>query len=192
MTLVTEIRQVVRRLMRSPMFTLVTLPHHCHRCGCELRGVQCGDAASCSACCRIRAGRIDRRLANSAPPQHQRSERFAVGLHLRFEENRTFQSFGLWNGGSVAVTGASGSGTGAVPGGDGRHAQRVGSGSAAGPVVLRRRTTSLRLRRRRFSRTVTGSASSAAIPRPWAASFVVDGKLTSITGVMPQSFRFFG
>ena len=105
MTVATEIRQVVRRLMRSPMFTTVTL-----------LTIAIGVGAN-SAVFSVVNGVLLKPLPypdpgalisvrQAAPPLGIKDLSASPSDYFTFrEENRTFQQFGLWTGGSVAVTG---------------------------------------------------------------------------------------
>src|SRR5450631_667489 len=105
MTFVSEIRQVVRRLMRSPMFTVVTL-----------LTIAIGVGAN-SAVFSVVNGILLKPLPyhdpgalisvwQTAPRLNLKDLEASPSDYFTFrEENRTFEQFGLWDGGSVAVTG---------------------------------------------------------------------------------------
>jgi putative ABC transport system permease protein len=188
-TLVSEIRQVVRRLMRSPMFTLVTL-----------FTIAIGVGAN-SAVFSVVSGVLLKPLPYPEPGAligvWQTSTRLNIkdlnaspSDYFTFrEENRTFQAFGLWNGGSVAVTGQ------AAPEQVQCLVMTEGTLNALGVSPL--------LGRWFTPEDDKPTAPETAIftygywqrkfggnPAAVGSQLVVDGKLTSITGVMPQSFRF--
>jgi len=104
-TVVSEIRQVVRRLMRSPMFTVVTL-----------LTIALGVGANCAVFSVVNgvllkplpypdAGALIS-VTQTAPRINIKELSASPSDYFTFrEENRTFQQFGVWTGGSVAVTG---------------------------------------------------------------------------------------
>ncbi|HUA87634.1 MAG TPA: ABC transporter permease [Bryobacteraceae bacterium] len=102
-----QFRHVLRRLLRSPMFTIVTL-------------ITIGVAVGANtAIFSVINGILLRPLpypdperlvsvAQSAPTLNLPDMSLAPADYFNFaEENQTFESFGLWNGGSVTVTGIS-------------------------------------------------------------------------------------
>ena len=105
MTVASEIRQVVRRLMRSPMFTVVTL-----------LTIAIGVGAN-SAVFSVVNGVLLKPLPypdpgaligvwQTAPRLNLKDLEASPSDYFTFrEENRTFQEFGVWTGGTVAVTG---------------------------------------------------------------------------------------
>jgi hypothetical protein len=105
------------------------------------------------------------------------------------EENRTFQDFGVWNGGSVAVTGnAAPEQVRCLVVTEGTL-NALGVGPALGrwftpaddkPSAPETAILTYGYWQRRFG------GNPAAV----GSQLIVDGKLTAITGVMPQSFRF--
>ena len=105
MTLATEIRQVARRLMHSPMFTIVTLLTIAIGIGANsaifsvvngvlLKPLPYPDAGALIAVWQT-APRLNLKDMEASP-----SDYFVFR-----QENHTFQQFGVWHGGSVAVTG---------------------------------------------------------------------------------------
>ena len=100
-----QVKHVLRRLMRSPMFTAVTLAHHRHRGRRQQRYFQRhqwrpAEAAALSGC--RKAGR---RLAIRARHRHQGTQLSPSDYFTFRDENRSFQQFGIWNGDSVSITG---------------------------------------------------------------------------------------
>src|SRR5215510_16549014 len=98
-------RQTARRLVRAPMFTAVTLVTIAVTIGAHI------------AVFSVIHGVLFKPLPYPDPDQLVSVWQAALGLNLpKFEisaaeyfifreENRTFQDFGLWSGGSVSVTG---------------------------------------------------------------------------------------
>jgi predicted permease len=189
MTVVTEVRQVVRRLMCSPMFTVVTL-----------LTIAIGVGAN-SAVFSVVNGVLLKPLPYPNPGALISTWQTAPRLNLTDleaspsdyftfrEENRTFQQFGLWNGGAVAVTGRAApeqvrglfvtEGTLnalAVPPALGRWFTQSDDNPAAPETVI--------LTYGYWQRKFGGNPSAVG------GQLMVDGKVTGIAGVMPQSFRF--
>ena len=189
MTVATEIRQVVRRLMRSPMFTTVTL-----------LTIAIGVGAN-SAVFSVVNGVLLKPLpypdpgalisvSQAAPPLGIRDLSASPSDYFTFrEENRTFQQFGVWTGGSAAVTGQ------AVPEQVRCLYVTEGTLNALGVQPAAGRWFTL-------SDDTPGSAETAILtygywqrkfggnPAAVGGQLIVDGKLTGVAGVMPQSFRF--
>ncbi len=189
MPLATEIRQVVRRLMRSPMFTVVTLLTIAIGVGANsavfsvvngvlLKPLPYPDPDSLISVWQT-APRLNLPKLESSP-----SDFFTFR-----EENRSFQQFGIWSGGSVAVTGS------AAP----EQVRCVfvteGTLNALGirPALGRWFSTAdddpgspetVILTHDYWQRKFGGD------PAILSAHLVVDGKPTSVAGVMPPSFRF--
>jgi predicted permease len=187
--LATEIRQVVRRLMRSPMFTVVTLLTIAIGVGANsavfsvvngvlLKPLPYPDPDSLISVWQT-APRLNLPKLESSP-----SDFFTFR-----EENRSFQQFGIWSGGSVAVTGS------AAP----EQVRCVfvteGTLNALGirPALGRWFSTAdddpgspetVILTHDYWQRKFGGD------PAILSAHLVVDGKPTSVAGVMPPSFRF--
>ena len=170
MAVVNEIRQVVRRLMRSPMFTVVTL-----------LTIAIGVGAN-SAVFSVVNGVLLKPLPypdpgaligvwQTAPRLNIKDLEASPSDYFTFrEENRTFQEFGVWNGDSVAVTGR-------APPEQVRclfvtegTLNALGVRPALGRWFTPEDDNPACAGDRRFSRTATGSASSAAIRRRSAAS----------------------
>jgi putative ABC transport system permease protein len=188
-TVVSEIRQVVRRLMRSPMFTVVTL-----------LTIAIGVGAN-SAVFSVVNGVLLKPLPypdpgalisvwQTAPRINIKDLEASPSDYFTFrEENRTFQQFGVWTGGRVAVTGR------AAP----EQVQCLyvteGTLNALGvrPALGRWFTP---------SDDSPGSADTVILtygywqrkfggnPAVAGGQLMVDGKVSVIAGVMPQSFRF--
>ncbi len=189
MRFATEIKQVVRRLMRSPSFTAVTL-----------LTIAIGVGAN-SAVFSVVNGVLLKPLPypdpealigvwQTAPKLNIKDLSASPSDYFTFrEENRTFQEIGLWNGGSVAVTGR-----------DTPEQLRCiylteGTLDALGvrPVSGRWFTA---------EDNKTGSPEVAILtygfwqrrfggdPSAIGSRLVADGEPTTIVGVMPQSFRF--
>jgi predicted permease len=184
-----QLKQIVRRLMRAPMFTVVTLVT-----------IAIGVGAN-SAIFSVADGVLLKPLPYPEPERLVSVWQTAPGIgitdleaspsdYFTFrEENRTFQQFGIWTGDSVSVTGLAAPEQ--VPGLD------VTSGTleALGvpPLVGRRFTLKDELQgspdtviltygywQRKFGRDVS------VIGR----RIVADGKAREIIGVMPRTFRF--
>ncbi len=184
-----QLKHVSRRLMRSPMFTVVTLLTIALAVGAN------------SAIFSVINGILLKPLPYPDPGSLVSVWQSAPGIgiadmnlspsdYFTFrDENRTFQQFGIWGGGSVSVTGIS------AP----EQVQRLlvteGTLNALGvqPILGRWFTATDDSRgspetalltygywQRRF-----GGSSSAIGQR-----ILVDGEPKEIIGVMPQSFRF--
>ena len=193
MTVVSEIRQVVRRLMRSPMFTVVTLLTIAIGIGANsavfsvvngvlLKPLPYPDPGALISV-RQTAPRINLKdLANSP-----------AGYFTFREENRTFQQFGVWTGGTVAVTGQAG--------------YPLGPEQVRCLYVTEGTLNALGVRPA-LGRWFTLPDDDPAAPETailtygyWQRKFggnpaavggqlLIDGKPTGVAGVMPQSFRF--
>jgi putative ABC transport system permease protein len=184
-----QLKHVLRRLMRSPMFTVVTLVT-----------IAIGVGAN-SAIFSVINGVLLKPLPYSNPERLVSVWQSAPGIgitdlnaspsdYFTFrEENRTFQHYGLWTGDSVSVTGL------AAP--EQVQALDVTSGTleALGVQPVLGRWFTLKdethgspetviLAHGYWQRRFGGDAS--AIGR----RIVVDGKAREIIGVMPQTFRF--
>jgi predicted permease len=188
-TLGTEIRQVVRRLMRSPMFTVVTL-----------LTIAIGVGAN-SAVFSVVNGVLLKPLPypdpgaligvwQTAPKINLKDLEASPSDYFTFrEENRTFAQFGVWDNGSVAVTGRT------APEQVRCLFVTQGTLNALGvPPALGRWFT---------ASDDEPSAPETAIltygywqrkfggdPAAVGGQLTIDGKITTIAGVMPQSFRF--
>lgn len=189
MTVVSEIRQVVRRLVRSPMFTVVTL-----------LTIAIGIGAN-SAIFSVVNGVLLKPLPYTDPGALIGVWQTASRLNIKDleaspsdyftfrEENRTFQQFGVWTGGSVAITGQAApeqlrclyvtEGTlnalGVQPA-LGRWFALPDDDPAAPETAI--------LTHGYWQRKFGGNPSAVG------GQLIVDGKLTGIVGVMPRSFRF--
>jgi putative ABC transport system permease protein len=185
----TEIRQVVRRLLRAPMFTTVTL-----------LTIAIGVGAN-SAVFSVVNGVLLKPLPYSDPGALVGVWQTAPRLNIKNleaspsdyftfrEENRTFQQFGVWTGGSVAVTGQ------AAPEQVRCLSVTEGTLNALGvqPALGRWFTA---------ADDTPGSPETVILtygywqrkfggnPAALGSQLVIDGKLTGVAGVMPQSFRF--
>jgi predicted permease len=184
-----QLKQVVRRLMLAPIFTIVTL-----------FTIAIGVGAN-SAIFSVANGVLLKPLPYPAPDRLVSVWQTAPGIgiadlqaspsdYFTFrEENRTFQQFGLWSGDSVSVTGLAAPEQ--VPGLD------VTSGAleALGVQPALGRWFTLKdeihgspetviLTYGYWQRKFAGDAS--VIGR----RIVADGKAREIVGVMPQTFRF--
>ena len=189
MAVFTEVRQVVRRLKRSPMFTIVTL-----------LTIAIGVGAN-SAVFSVLNGVLLKPLPYSDPDSLVAVWQTAPRLNLvnleaspsdyfTFrEENRSFQAFGLWSGGSVAVTGTASpeqvrclfttQGTLdalAVPPAQGRWFTMADNDPNAPQTAI--------LTYGYWQRKFGGDASSLG------GKLMVDGKSVTIVGVMPKGFQF--
>ena len=189
MTIFTEIRQVVRRLLRAPMFTAVTL-----------LTIAIGVGAN-SAVFSVVNGVLLKPLPytdpgaligvwQTAPRLNIKDLEASPSDYFTFrEENRTFQQFGVWTGGSVAVTGQ------AAPEQVRCLSVTEGTLNALGvrPALGRWFTP---------ADDTPGTPETAILtygywqrkfggnPAALGSQLVIDGKLTSVAGVMPPSFRF--
>jgi putative ABC transport system permease protein len=186
---VSEIRQVVRRLMRSPMFTVVTL-----------LTIAIGVGAN-SAVFSVVNGVLLKPLPyrdpgallgvwQTAPRLNLKDLEASPSDYFTFrEENRTFEQFGVWTGGTVAVTGR------AAPEQVRCLFMTEGTLNALGvaPALGRWFTSgddtpgapeTVILTYGYWQRKFGGD------PAAVGGQLVVDGKMTGIAGVMPQSFRF--
>ena len=188
MTILSEIRQVVRRLIRSPMFTIVTLLTIAIGVGANsavfsvvngvlLKPLPYPDPGALISVWQTSA-RLNIKKLSASP-----SDYFTFR-----EENRTFQAFGVWNDDSVAVTGQVApeqvrclfvtEGTlnalGVQPA-LGRWFTRADDDAAAETAIL-----TYGYWQRKF----------AGNPAVLGGQLIADGKPRVIVGVMPQSFRF--
>ncbi len=189
MTVANEIRQVVRRLMRSPMFTVVTV-----------LTIAIGIGAN-SAVFSVVNGVLLKPLPypdpgaligvwQTAPRLNLKDLDASPSDYFTFrEESRTFQDFGVWTGATATVTGQASpeqvrclyvtEGTlnalGVQPA-LGRWFTRTDDDPASPETVI----LSYGYWQRKF-----GGAASAV-----NGQLTIDGKLTGIAGVMPQSFHF--
>ncbi len=189
MTVGSEIRQVVRRLMRSPMFTVVTL-----------LTIAIGVGAN-SAVFSVVNGVLLKPLPypdpgaligvwQTAPRLNLKDLEASPSDYFTFrDESRTFQEFGVWTGGSVAVTGRS-------------------SPEQVRCLFVTEGTLNALGVRPALGRWFTPSDDNPASPETvilsygyWQRKFggdpsavngqlTIDGKITTIAGVMPQSFHF--
>jgi putative ABC transport system permease protein len=189
MPIATEFRQVVRRLLRSPMFTAVTI-----------LTIAIGIGAN-SAVFSVVNGILLKPLPypepgaliavwQTAPRINLNKMELSPSDFFTFrDENRSFQHFGLWNGGSVAVTGR------AAP-------EQVRS------IFLTQGTLDALGVRPALGRWFSASdddpasAETAILthdywqrkfggdPNILSAHLVVDGKPTAVAGVMPPNFHF--
>ncbi len=189
MAVLTEIRQVVRRLVRSPMFTVVTL-----------LTIAIGVGAN-SAVFSVVNGVLLKPLPYPNPGALISTMQTAPRLDIKDlsaspsdyftfrEENKTFEQFGLWGGGSVAVTG------------------RAAPEQVRCLYVTQGTLDALGIRPA-LGRWFTASDDNPSSPETvilsygyWQRKFggdpsavggqlKIDGKLTGIAGVMPQSFVF--
>jgi putative ABC transport system permease protein len=184
-----QLKQVIRRLVHSPMFTVVTLLTIALAVGAN------------SAIFSVINGILLKPLPYPDPGTLVSVWQSAPGLGLNDvnlspsdyftfrEENRTFQQFGIWNGGSVSVTGI------AVP----EQVQRLlvteGTLNALGvqPILGRWFTAkddspgtpdTAILTHGYWQRRFGGSPSAIG------QRILVDGEPKEIIGVMPQNFRF--
>jgi putative ABC transport system permease protein len=184
-----HLKHVVRRLMRSPMFTVVTLIT-----------IGIGVGAN-TAIFSVINGVLLKPLPYIAPERLVSVRQSAPGIgiddldaspsdYFTFrEENHTFQEFGIWGGGSVSITGLE------APEQVQNLSVSVGTLNALAVQPL-------------LGRWFTAKDDSPDIPQTailtygyWQRRFGrdaavigrrirVDGQLTEIIGVMPQSFRF--
>jgi putative ABC transport system permease protein len=189
MTIHSEIRNVARRSMRSPMFTTVTL-----------LTIAIGVGAN-TAVFSVVNGVLLKPLPYPEPARligvWQTSSRLNIkdlnaspSDYFTFrEENRTFQHLGLWSGGSVAVTGQ------AAP-------------EMVRCMIVTEGTLNAMGVQPALGRWFTAQDDTPAAPETailtygyWQRKFggnaaaiggqlVVDGKPTGVVGVMPQSFQF--
>jgi predicted permease len=188
-TVVDEIRHVVRRLMRSPMFTVVTV-----------LTIAIGIGAN-SAVFSVVNGVLLKPLPypdpgaligvwQTAPRLNLKDMEASPSDYFTFrEESRTFQDFGVWTGGSANVTGY------ASPEQVRCLYVTEGTLNALGvqPALGRWFTSSdddpvspatVILTYGYWQRKFGGAASAIN------GQLTIDGKLTAIAGVMPQSFHF--
>jgi putative ABC transport system permease protein len=188
-TIVSEIRQVVRRLMRAPMFTAVTLLTIAIGVGANsavfsvvngvlLRPLPYPDPGALISV-RQTAPRLKMKEIGASP-----SEYFTFR-----EENRTFQQFGVWSGGTVAVTGQ------AAPEQVRCLYVTEGTLNALGIRPALGRWFTPQDDDRASPETVVltygyWQRKFGGNPAAVGGQIIVDGKLTGISGVMPQSFRF--
>lgn len=189
MSLSNEIRQVARRLMRSPMFTLVTLLTIAIGVGANsavfsvVNGVLLKPLPYPEAGALAAIGQSSAKLKMDQVP-------LAPSQYLSFRDaNRTFAQFGVWTGGSVAITGSSApeqlrclfmtEGTlnalGVQPALGRWFTPADDSAGAPQTVIL-----SHGYWQRKFG------SNPAAV----GSSLTVDGKISAVIGVMPQGFRF--
>ncbi len=185
----TQLKHVLRRLMRSPMFTIVTLIT-----------IAIGVGAN-SAIFSVINGILLKPLPYPDPERLVSVWQTAPGIgitdltaspsdYFTFrEENRTFQQFGLWTGDSVSVTGL----------GAPEQVQAIdvtdGTLQALGVQPVLGRWFTAKDDRSGSPETVILTygywqrkfgADASAIGR----RIVADGKAREIIGVMPQTFRF--
>ena len=189
MAVVNEIRQVVRRLMRSPMFTVVTL-----------LTIAIGVGAN-SAVFSVVNGVLLKPLPypdpgaligvwQTAPRLNLKDLEASPSDYFTFrDESRTFQEFGVWTGATVAVTGRA-------------------SPEQVRCLFVTEGTLNALGVRPALGRWFTPSDDNPASPETvilsygyWQRKFggdpsavngqlTIDGKITAIAGVMPQSFHF--
>ena len=184
-----QFRHVLRGLRRSPMFTVVSL-------------VTIGLAVGANAAIfSVINGVLLKPLPYAEPERLVSVRQSSPALNLLDmelspadyytfrDENRTFEEFGLWSGGSVSITGL------AAP-------EQVRS------LTVTDRTLAVIGAQPSMGRWFTAKDDSAGSPQTailthgyWQRKFggeasaigkriLVDGQSTEIIGVMPQSFRF--
>ena len=184
-----EIRQVVRRLRRAPLFTAVTL-----------LTIAIGVGAN-SAVFSVVNGVLLKPLPYSdpnrlvvlwynSPPLKMKNFEISPGDYFTFrDENRAFQQVGAWTGGSLAVTG-----TGTPENVRALYLTQGTLDSLGVPPYLGRWFTPA---------DAAPSAPRSAIvtygywqrhfggnPSAIGQQLILDGKPSAIIGVMPRSFRF--
>ena len=185
----TEIRQVARRLSRSPMFTIVTLLTIAIGIGANsavfsvvngilLKPLPYPDSAALVA------------VWQTSPPSQPSELEASPADYFTFrEENRTFQQFGVWTGDTATITGSAApeqmrsllvtQGTLdalAVPPALGRWFTAADDDPASARSVI--------LTYDYWQRKFGGS------PSALGAELIVDGDPTVVVGIMPRSFRF--
>ena len=115
--------------------------------------------------------------------------RLSPSMYFTFaEQNRTFQSLGVWIAGIANVTGVAQPERSTLPRQRRRAADAAGS-ARAWPLAAARRTRIRMARRPSCSATATGSAVSAEIASAIGRSIDVDSQPRHIVGVMPRGFR---
>ena len=189
MAVVDEIRQVVRRLMRSPMFTVVTL-----------LTIAIGVGAN-SAVFSVVNGVLLKPLPypdpgaligvwQTAPRLNLKDLEASPSDYFTFrDESRTFQEFGVWTGDTVAVTGRA-------------------SPEQVRCLLVTEGTLNALGVRPALGRWFTPSDDNPASPETvilsygyWQRKFggdpsaiggqlTINGKITTVAGVMPQTFYF--
>jgi predicted permease len=184
-----EIRQVVRRLMRSPMFTVVTLLTIAIGVGANSAVFSVVNGVLLKPLPYPEPGALISVWQTSARLNIKKLSASPSDYFTFREENRTFQEFGVWDFGRVAVTGRAvpeqvrclfvSEGTlnalGVQPA-LGHWFTRAEDDSAAAETVI--------LMYGYWQRRFGGS------PAALGGQLIADGKIRTIVGVMPQSFRF--
>jgi len=184
-----QLKHVVRRLMRSPMFTVVTL-----------LTIAIGVGAN-SAIFSVINGVLLKPLPYPDPERLISVWQTAPGLNIKDlnespsdyftfrEENRTFQHFGIWQGDGVSITGL------AAP--ERVQALDVTSGTldALGIQPILGRWFTLKDETKGNPETVIltygyWQRKFGGDPSAIGRRIVADGTAREIIGVMPQSFRF--
>jgi len=184
-----QLKHVLRRLMRSPMFTVVTLVT-----------LAIGIGAN-TAVFSVINGVLLKPLPypdpeklvgvwQKAPDLGIQEFNASASDYFTFrEENRTFQEFGLWNSGAVSVTGLA-------------EPEQVQSLSVTYETLPALRVQPLLGRSFTEKDDTPGSPDTVMLTYPyWQRRFggdasvigrriLVSGKAREIIGVMPQSFRF--
>ena len=189
MTVLTEVRQVARRLKRSPMFTIVTLLTIAIGIGANsavfsvvngilLKPLPYPDPSALVAVWQT-APRINVKDLSASP-----SDYFTFR-----DENHSFQQFGVWTGDTAAITGRTAPeqirclvmthGTLealAIPPALGRWFTAADDEPASQRSVI--------LTYDYWQRKFGGA------PSTLGAQLIIDGKPTIVAGIMPRSFRF--
>ena len=189
MTILSEIRQVVRRLMRSSMFTIVTLLTIAIGVGANSAVFSVVNGVLLKPLPYPDPGALISVWQTSARLNIKKLSASPTDYFTFREENRTFQAFGVWNDDSVAVTGQVApeqvrclfvtEGTlnalGVQPA-LGRWFTRADDDAAAPETAI--------LTYGYWQRKFAGN------PAVLGGQLIADGKPRVIVGVMPQSFRF--
>ena len=189
MTILSEIRQVVRRLMRSSMFTIVTLLTIAIGVGANSAVFSVVNGVLLKPLPYPDPGALISVWQTSARLNIKKLSASPTDYFTFREENRTFQAFGVWNDDSVAVTGQVApeqvrclfvtEGTlnalGVQPA-LGRWFTRADDDAAAAETAI--------LTYGYWQRKFAGN------PAVLGGQLIADGKPRVIVGVMPQSFRF--
>ena len=184
-----EIRHVMRRLMRSPMFTMVTLLTIAIGVGANSAVFSVVNGVLLKPLPYADPGALIGVWQTSARLNIKKLEASPSDYFTFREENRTFQAFGVWNGGSVAVTGqvtpeqvrclfvteGTLNALGVQPA-LGRWFNQSDDSPATPETVI--------LTYGYWQRKFAGN------PAVLGGQLVADGKPRVIVGVMPQSFRF--
>ncbi len=186
----TQLKHVLRRLMRSPMFTVVTLVTVAIAVGAN------------SAIFSVVNGILLKPLPYPDPEKLVSVWQTAPGIGLKeiqcspsdyftfLEENRTFQHFGIWNSDGVSVTGL------AAP--ERVSAVDVTSGTLAALGVQPILGRSFALRDETHGNPETVILTHGYWQRKFGGDasvigrrIMADGTAREIIGVMPSTFRFF-